>query len=159
MEKTDKKTLIKDGIFLLILIFIDQFSKYFVFKYPIDNLKVINDFFYISKVKNTGAAWGLFAGQMWLFYLISLIALYFLCKLYLKCQNRPKYLKAAVILLFAGTLGNLLDRLFLGYVRDFLNFIIFTYDYPVFNFADMILVVGVGLIIFYVFRHPDEEFL
>ena len=48
-------------------------------------------------------------------------------------------------MLFAGILGNLIDRLFFGYVTDFLNFYIFSYDYPVFNFADIFIVVGVLL--------------
>lgn len=66
-----------DILILMFLILTDQVSKWFVFKGVSDNIKVIEDFFYITKVENTGAAWGSFSGKMWLFYIVSVIALYF----------------------------------------------------------------------------------
>lgn len=150
---------IKDSVIILILILIDQVSKSFAFNLSKDNYKIINDFFYVTKVKNKGAAWGAFSGQMWLFYIVSIIALYFMYKLYTKSLNLSKYLNVAILFMIAGTIGNFIDRILFGYVRDFLNFFIFTYDYPVFNFADMLLVVGVGLVILYIVKNPEQELL
>ncbi len=148
-----------DSLILMLVILIDQVSKWLVFKSPKDNIKIIEDFFYITKVENTGAAWGAFSGRMWLFYIVSVIALYFLFKLYRDSIKKQAYLRFSIILMIAGTIGNFIDRLIFNHVRDFLNFYIFTYDYPVFNVADMALVIGVGLIILYVIKNPFEELL
>ena len=149
----------RNGLILLSIIILDQLTKYFVFHQVKDNVTIIDNFFYISKIKNPGAAWGVFSGQMWLFYIVSAIALYFLIKIYIDSQNKLKYFQLGIVLMISGTIGNLIDRVLFGYVRDFLNFFIFTYDYPVFNVADMSLVIGVGLVIIYLFKHPDEELL
>lgn len=147
----------KDRLILLVLVALDQISKFVIFENVADNTKVIENFFYITKVKNAGAAWGSFSGQMWLFYIVSVIALYFMYKFYRESFNKPKYFRYAIILMISGTIGNLIDRILFGYVRDFLNFYIFTYDYPVFNVADMALVIGVFLVILFVIKNPSEE--
>lgn len=149
----------RDGLILLTILIFDQFSKYWIFNQPKDNVEIVKNFFYISKVKNSGAAWGSFSGQMWLFYIVSVVALYFLYKLYKKSLQKDCYYQFALLLMISGTFGNLIDRILFGYVRDFLNFFIFTYDYPVFNIADMALVIGVGLVILYLIKHPEEELL
>lgn len=149
----------RDGLVLLIIIAIDQISKILIFNSKTDNLKVIDNFFYISKVENSGAAWGAFSGKMWLFYIVSVVALYFLYKIYRQSYTRSAYFRYSIVLMMAGTIGNFIDRLMFGYVRDFLNFFILGYDYPVFNVADMSLVIGVGLVILYLIKNPHEELL
>ncbi len=149
----------KDAVFLLLVVLIDQISKFVTFSLQNNNIKVIKNFFYITKVKNTGAAWGSFSGQMWLFYIISVIAIYFLYKIYRESSMRATYFNVAILLMLGGTIGNLIDRVFLSYVRDFLNFYIFTYDYPVFNVADIALVIGVGLVMIYIVKNPNEELI
>lgn len=149
----------KDAVILFMVVLIDQISKFVAFNLQRDNIKVIEDFFYITKVKNTGAAWGSFSGQMWLFYIISVIAIYFLYKIYRESSQRLAYFSFAILLMLGGTLGNLIDRVFFNYVRDFLNFYIFTYDYPVFNVADIALVIGVFLVLIYIVKNPNEELI
>lgn len=149
----------KDAFFLLIIVLIDQISKFVVFNLKTDNIEVVKNFFYLTKVKNTGAAWGAFSGQMWLFYVISAIAIYFLFKIYRESSLRKAYFNLSILLILGGTIGNLIDRLVFFYVRDFLNFYIFTYDYPVFNVADIALVIGVGLVMIYIVKNPNEELI
>ena len=149
----------KDAVILFMVVLIDQISKFVAFNLQRDNIKVIEDFFYITKVKNTGAAWGSFSGQMWLFYIISVIAIYFLYKIYRESSQRSAYFSFSILLMLGGTLGNLIDRVFFNYVRDFLNFYIFTYDYPVFNVADIALVIGVFLVLIYIVKNPNEELI
>ena len=83
------------------------------------------NFFYITNVKNTGGAWGMFSGNVPILALISaivvLVLIYFL-------KEERKLNKISITyygILFAGIIGNLIDRLFLGYVTDFFNFYIF----------------------------------
>ena len=80
------------------------------------------------------------------FYIITIIGLVFMYYLYknAKDNNIEKY---AVLMMIGGTLGNLYDRVLYQYVRDFLDFIIFGYDFPVFNFADTFLCCGVFIYI------------
>ena len=149
----------RDSLILLVIIAVDQISKFLIFNQTKDHVEVIKDFFYITKVKNEGAAWGMFSGKMWLFYIVSVVALYFLYQIYKKSLLKDYYFKFATILMIAGTIGNFIDRLFFGYVRDFLNFYIFSYDYPVFNVADISLVIGVALVILFLVKNPHEELL
>ena len=72
----------RDLLVLLSVVVVVQISKYMVFNLNQDNIEVIKNFFSITKVKNTGAAWGLFSGYMWLFFIVSVIALYFMIKIY-----------------------------------------------------------------------------
>ena len=137
----------------LFLLQFDQLSKLFIRNnYPFSCLKsiygkgqvIIDKFFYISNVENSGAAWGNFSGNTIFLSFISILIFLILFKYAMK--EKLNNLKTIYYgMLFAGILGNLIDRLFFGYVTDFLNFYIFSYDYPVFNFADIFIVVGVLL--------------
>ena len=64
-----------------------------------------------------------------------------------KTKKEEVLTRFGLVLVFAGLLGNLIDRVFFGYVRDFIDVIIFNYNFPIFNIADMAVVIGVALII------------
>ena len=96
--------------------------------------------FFTSTV-NTGAAFGLFQGYNWIFIAVSLVAL-IVCILYYK-----KHL-LGFSLLIGGIMGNLIDRIFLGHVRDFINVRI----WPVFNVADAAVVLGVVVLLYFFLR-------
>lgn len=114
-------------------------------------LVVIQDFFNITHVKNFGAAWSLFdGGAMRPFFLIVSLGVTGALVYYFIKEKHPLML-GAMALIFAGNLGNFYDRLTLGYVRDMLAFNIFGYRFPVFNVADMCLVIGFGILILYVY--------
>lgn len=109
--------------------------------------EVIPDFFWIHILRNTGGAWSLFSGADGLFLILPVVASLAMTVYYFKSNTAQTLLRWALIFLLAGTLGNYIDRVQLGYVRDFLSFNTFGYLFPVFNLADISLNIGVGLLI------------
>lgn len=109
---------------------------------------IIKDFFYLTYVENKGGAWGIFQGKLWLLIIVTVISLaaftYLMKDFDLKQHT---FYSIAMTMIIIGTIGNLIDRLFRGFVIDFLNFYIFGYDFPVFNVADICLTVGVFILI------------
>lgn len=134
---------------ILIVLLIDQVSKMFIDSTMsvYEQIKIIPGFFNLTYVHNTGAAWSMLEGKMSFFYVITVIALVAMFLFYRSSEEEDKLARLALALMIAGTLGNFIDRLSLQYVRDFLDFIILGYDFPVFNVADMALCIGVGLIL------------
>ncbi len=136
-------------ILLLGTLAIDQMSKYIIdatMKLG-QSIPVIKNFFSITAVHNTGAAWSMFEGQMVLFAIVSIIALGIMIAYFASTKQEEFITRSGLILMISGTLGNFYDRMMFQYVRDFLDFNIFGYDFPVFNVADICLCVGAGLII------------
>ena len=84
---------------------------------------------------------------MWFFYIITIIAVIIMVMFYRNQKEADELVKVSLVLMMAGTIGNFIDRLCFQHVRDFLDFIIFGYDFPIFNVADMALCIGVFLII------------
>lgn len=146
-----KKThLITIGIILLV----DQLSKYVIDATMTlhDSISVIPGFFNITYARNTGAAWSMLEGKMIFFYLITIVAIIALAYFYKNAKKEDIITKWGIALMIAGTLGNFIDRLLFQYVRDFLDFIVLGYDFPIFNIADSALCIGVLLIVFDVFK-------
>ncbi|MFH5880789.1 signal peptidase II [Liberiplasma polymorphum] len=137
------------------LIALDQLTKWIIvwtipynFNNPMQtpSYAVIPNFMYITHHHNDGAAWGMFSGQMVFLIAITLLALSLFAYLFKDVDlKQRKFYSYAVILLIAGTLGNFIDRLFLGYVIDFIDVYIFTYNFPIFNVADSALTIGMIL--------------
>ncbi|AJF63002.1 MAG: Lipoprotein signal peptidase [archaeon GW2011_AR20] len=109
-------------LLIILLIILDQLTKYF-----------------LGDVKNYGAAFGILQGYTTLLIIVSL-AVAGVCAYYYKEKN----LRVGLSFLLAGTISNLIDRIFLGYVRDFIDLKF----WPVFNLADSFNVIGVILIIY-----------
>lgn len=114
------------------------------------HFEVLGDFLWISSITNDGAAFGLFAGARWLFVglsfpILGVIIWIVLCE---KVSNH-KFFIITLGLLFSGIVGNLIDRIFLGYVRDFFWFK-FWPNFGIFNIADIALVTGCAMLIFYI---------
>ena len=131
-------------VLALISLLVDQVSKLLAYFY-LDNLVLIPNFLNFTYVENTGAAWGILDNNRIILVCVSVITLLFISK-YLKSENNISKLSTVSYgILIGGIFGNLLDRLFRGYVIDFLNFNIFGYNFPVFNIADTLIVVGVIL--------------
>lgn len=133
------------GIILIVVgVIIDQITKILSFKHfdMSKDYKSLVPGFKFRLVENEGAAWGIFSNKMWLLIVITFIAFGFFIYLMrdFDLVDNPIY-SASLILIISGTIGNFIDRLFLGYVRDFVTFSFFSF--PSFNFADMCLTIGV----------------
>ncbi|MGM0940188.1 MAG: signal peptidase II [Bacillota bacterium] len=133
----------------LFIIGLDQLTKWMIVRSMElgEQITVINNFFYITSHRNTGAAWGILEGQMVFFYIVTAIVVVGVIYYMQKHAKESKTLAVSLSLVLGGAIGNFIDRLFRQEVVDFFNFIIFGYDFPIFNVADSSLVIGVGLII------------
>lgn len=140
-----KSNIILVVILVSVLLGIDLLLKYLVSTY-LTTVNIINNFFSLTYVLNDGAAFSLFASRTYLLILIALICLFFI--IYeLKNNLNDRVLSIGYSLVLAGLLGNFLDRLMDGYIIDYLSFKILGYNYPIFNFADILIVVGIIIVI------------
>jgi len=139
------KKYITFGAIILFVIVLDQLTKLLILQTMDlgDSIVVIENFFEITSHRNQGSAWGMFQGEMTFFYITTVFAYGFFAYLAkdVDLKKKPIY-TIAVLLLIAGTTGNFIDRIRFQEVVDFLDFIIFGYDFPIFNIADMSLVIG-----------------
>ncbi len=145
---------VKKKVYLISLIglIIDFLTKLFISsKLSLGQSKtIINNFFSLTLVHNKGAAWGLLFDKVNLLLIISIVFLVLFIYMIEKNELK-KYEEISYGLIIAGVVGNMIDRLFRGYVIDFLDFNIFGYNYPVFNIADTLIVTGVIIVIvFYI---------
>ena len=138
---------------IIMTIILDQISKYWIQINPSlhSHIEIIPNFLYITYVKNTGAAWSMLSNQTLFLIIISIIEtivlIYFLVK-YMKKKGKENLLyRISLSLMIGGAIGNLIDRIQLGYVRDFIDTYPFGYNFPVFNIADSALSIGVVLLI------------
>ncbi len=145
-------------ILAIILFIVDQISKSIVSTYLKlnESINVITDFFYIRYINNFGASWGILNNSRVLLIILSIIAFIILLR-YMYSFKNTKLNICGFGLLLGGILGNLSDRLVHGYVKDFLDFIIFNYDFPVFNFADIFIVIGVIILIISILCGSDSN--
>ncbi len=137
----------------IIVLFLDQLSKILVNTFiSIDeSVVIIDNFFSIVNITNTGAAFSILEGRTVFLIILSLLIILMLYKMIGSFEKNKTNL-FAFGLLFGGIFGNLGDRLFLGMVRDFLKFKIFGYNFPVFNIADIAIVLGVSLLAISIFK-------
>lgn len=104
-------------------------------------------FFSFTYVRNYGAAFGILLNQRWLLAVIAIVVSATIITLFLRNKNAGKFYNAALALILGGALGNLFDRLYYGYVVDFLDVNFGDWHYPTFNLADSAICVGVAMIL------------
>ena len=110
-------------------------------------------------LQNTGAAFSLFENAQWLFILIAVLAVIFITLFLVRIPKNRRFLPLQILLtlISAGAIGNLIDRIRLGYVRDFIYFSLI--DFPVFNVADIYVTVSTALLVLVVlFYYKEEDF-
>ncbi len=130
------------------ILFVDQIVKYIVRTYMElgQSIPVVNNIFHLTYVQNTGAAFNLFEGKYNLLTLVPLVALTFGVWYMERHRDEHGLLLWSLIMIIAGGIGNLIDRIALGFVTDLFDFRVF----PVFNVADISICVGCGLLLLYV---------
>ena len=136
-------------LFSMIIFIIDQIVKLFVgFSLELNtSFTVFNNFFYISNVHNYGAAFSVLYGNRIFLVIVSIITLVLVYYFLLKNKKFDWFNIILYSLLIGGILGNLFDRIIYGYVVDYLDFYIFGYNFPIFNIADICIVISVILIV------------
>ncbi len=137
---------------MFLVVVADQLTKWWIIATfdPLETRAIIPGFFDLTYITNTGAAFGLFAGEqtLWrqVFFVgvvaLALVALYFAYK---NLKDQGWYFVYSIGLIAGGAVGNVIDRLRFGAVVDFLDFYIKNYHWPAFNVADSAITVGVGL--------------
>lgn len=135
-------------IIAFLFFIIDLISKQIVSHFLVLNksIKVIDNFFYLTFTKNTGAAWSILQDKQILLLILTVIVLYIMYK-NLKKEHLSNMEQLSYGMLLGGILGNFFDRLIYGSVVDFLDFYILGYNFPIFNLADCFIVIGIILII------------
>jgi|SRR5690625_4127758 len=143
----------------LLVIILDQWTKWLVVKNMAlyDSITLIDGFFYITSFRNKGAAWGILQNQMIFFYIITIIVVIGIIYYLHKHVKNNLFQGIAIAFILGGAIGNFIDRLIRKEVVDFIDVMIFTYDYPIFNLADSFLVIGVILIIISTFIEEQRK--
>ena len=144
---------------ILVLVSIDQLTKWLVVLKlkPIHDFPLIDNVFHLTYVENRGAAFGILQGKHLFFVAMTVVVMIFIVIYYYKLPKDSSYhwMRFALTLLASGAIGNLIDRVRLGYVIDFLYFKLI--DFPVFNFADICVVVGVSILSIFILITPDDN--
>ena len=139
----------------------DQLTKELVrTSFALDESKTIVRFFNLTSVRNTGAAWGMFGGQSTGLTLLSVVMLTLIIAFRKKFLGNSWDQRLILGLMIGGITGNLLDRLRLGFVTDFLDFHLGVHHFPSFNIADSSICCAVGLYMlssFFTSRHSQVE--
>lgn len=147
-------------IITLLLVVIDQITKVITVKYlmPVSSVVLIENILSLTYVENRGAAFGILQNARWVFILFTIMAVVGI--LYFKIRHKPKGLtiNSALCLVTSGAIGNLIDRVFRGYVVDMIE--VTFIDYPVFNAADCFVVVGavmLSIYILFIYKEPKSD--
>ena len=145
------------------MIVVDQYTKFMVTLHiPLNySVQVIEDFFNLTHIRNSGVAFGLFADQQseykaLTFITISTIAIVAILVIFHQNPKNKKLVQTGLILIFSGAIGNLIDRTLHGEVIDFADFVINGYHFPAFNVADSCITIGVSLMVVDLFCGQSE---
>ena len=143
-------------LIIAILIGLDQLSKYWALNYlqDIGSIPVIQNVFHLTYVENRGAAFGMFQNNQMIFVVVAIVASIF-GLYYLHTKKMHSIGKVGIMLIISGAIGNLIDRVRLGFVVDYFDFrIIWEY---VFNVADVFVVVGTAMLCIYILFFEGKE--
>ena len=113
------------------------------------SITIIPNFFSITYVRNTGAAFSIMENSRILFIIIGLLSIYLIWRYLIKDKKLNNFYITSYSMLIGGIIGNMIDRIIYGYVIDYLSFNIFGYSFPIFNLADSFIVVSIIMLLLY----------
>ena len=152
------------GAWLVAIVVFDRLSKIVVDRSmaPHRSIPIIDGFFNLTYVRNTGAAFGIFAGSAEIFrrpflITVSLIAIAFIFAMLNRLADKARWLITGLAFILGGAVGNLIDRVVYGEVIDFLDCFWGDYHWPAFNLADSFITVGVTIILIILIRAKGED--
>lgn len=153
-----EKKYIKIISLIIFLIVFDQLIKFLVtLNFNLgEEFVIINNFLKFIYIKNTGAAFGMFSGNTFMLILIAIVLIWYLIK-EIKTNLNNKLSIISFSLVLGGALGNLIDRVFRGYVVDYISFTLFNSEMAIFNMADIYITFGVLLLLYIVIRDGRNE--
>lgn len=150
-----------DLLFLIVLVFVDQFTKYLAIiklkNQPAFN--IINGVLEFNYLENRGAAFGMLQNQKLFFVFVAVIFLGVIIYVLFKAPGDKKYFSMHILLtmIAAGAIGNMIDRLRFEYVVDFIYFVLI--NFPIFNVADIYVTVATAVMVIQVlFVYKDSDF-
>ena len=154
--KTNKFNYLIYLFIVVSLVSLDQYIKSIILNYfeLYQSKTIIDGFFSLTYVQNFGAGFSIMQNARTTFLIITPICLVGFTYLFIKSND--KLSKTALLLMISGTIGNFIDRIVRIYVVDFLDFIIFGWDFPIFNVADIFLTIGVCLYIIALIKEEKD---
>ena len=136
-------------IIIAALVILDQLTKILVAGNMVlyESIPVIPKLFSLTYIHNYGAAWGMFSEHRWVFLIITAVALIIMPIILYRYRKLHFLFGFSLSMILAGAIGNMIDRVFLGYVVDFIEAVFI--DFPIFNVADICVTVGAFLMAIY----------
>jgi signal peptidase II len=146
------------------IVVVDQLTKVIVDRtMPLHHsIPLVDGLFNLTYVRNTGAAFGIFSGSHEAFrlpflILVSVVAIGFIFVMLRRLREGETGLVTALAFILGGAIGNLIDRLIYGEVIDFLDVYWRNYHWPAFNIADSFITIGVGIMLFFLYKHEGDD--
>jgi signal peptidase II len=152
------------SIWITVIVVADQLTKAIVDRTMSlhDSIPLIDGFFNLTYIRNTGAAFGIFSGAQEVFRLpfligVSILAIGFIVVMLKRLRPGERGLATALAFILGGAIGNLIDRVIYGEVIDFLDVYWSDYHWPAFNVADSFITIGVGIMLFFLYKHEGDD--
>jgi signal peptidase II len=152
------------GAWVAAIVVVDQVTKAVVDRtMPLHHsIPIIDGFFNLTYIRNTGAAFGIFSGSHEVFRLpfligVAILAIGFILMMLKRLRDGETGLTLALAFILGGAAGNLIDRILYGEVIDFLDVYWSHYHWPAFNVADSCITIGVGITLFYLIRAKGDD--
>jgi signal peptidase II len=161
MSKKKKIFILVDIIMFVILVALDQFTKYLACEFLQDKpaIKLIDGVLELNFLKNSGAAFGMLQNQKMFFILVAALILVIIVYVLFRMPDDKKYnvMHILLVMIASGAVGNMIDRIRQDYVVDFIYFVII--NFPIFNVADIYVTVSTFLfVIMFLFYYKEDDF-